>query len=162
MSNTYFVDALKHRMLHVLIIFCCKIFLVVAQCVLLRGTLLPDSKPYRHLHPRHFRPLDAEVLVSAAFSLMAYVPQEVGGGAGSYMFWCVCCLWAQQKKWGIRRTWQTIICAVGRFGDTEFLFHSSLPYPSWCRCLTKWRGIHLSPSKRQRTYGVAKLQWRKG
>ncbi len=111
MSSTHkFIDVLKHR-IHPLIIFCFKIFLVVAQCVLLRGTLLPDSKPYRHLNPRHFHPLDSEVLVSAAFSLMEYVPQEVGGGT-------VICFGVSElnrKCEGLQECdKQCIFCVVGR------------------------------------------------
>lgn len=47
------------------------------QCVSLRDTLLQDPNPYRHLNARNLPPLDAELLVSMAFSLIPHLPAEM-------------------------------------------------------------------------------------
>lgn len=43
----------------------------------LRDTLLQDPNPYRHLNARNLPPLDAELLVSMAFSLIPHLPAEM-------------------------------------------------------------------------------------
>ncbi|CAM9471696.1 unnamed protein product [Scytosiphon promiscuus] len=53
-----------------------EILICVAQCVSLRDTLLQDPNPYRHLN-RNLPPLDAELLVSMAFSLIPHLPAEL-------------------------------------------------------------------------------------
>ena len=47
------------------------------QCVSLRDTLLQDPNPYRHLNFRNLPPLDAELLVSMAFSLIPHLPEDM-------------------------------------------------------------------------------------
>lgn len=47
------------------------------QCVSLRDTLLSDPNPYRHLNARNLPPLDAELLVSMAFSLIPHLPADM-------------------------------------------------------------------------------------
>lgn len=47
------------------------------QCVSLRETLLQDPNPYQHLNARNLPPLDAELLVSAAFSLIPHLPPDL-------------------------------------------------------------------------------------
>ncbi|CAM9311402.1 unnamed protein product [Ectocarpus sp. 6 AP-2014] len=54
-----------------------EVLICVAQCVSLRDTLLQDPNPYRHLNARNLPPLDAELLVSMAFSLIPHLPSEM-------------------------------------------------------------------------------------
>ncbi|CAM9703507.1 unnamed protein product [Ectocarpus fasciculatus] len=54
-----------------------EVLVCVAQCVSLRDTLLQDPNPYRHLNARNLPPLDAELLVSMAFSLIPHLPAEM-------------------------------------------------------------------------------------
>ncbi|CAN0544052.1 unnamed protein product, partial [Ectocarpus sp. 12 AP-2014] len=54
-----------------------EVLVCVAQCVSLRDTLLQDPNPYRHLNARNLPPLDAELLVSMAFSLIPHLPSEM-------------------------------------------------------------------------------------
>lgn len=44
------------------------------QCVSLRETLLQDPNPYQHVNYRNLPPLDAELLVAMAFSLIPHLP----------------------------------------------------------------------------------------
>ncbi|CAM9803386.1 unnamed protein product [Chrysoparadoxa australica] len=53
------------------------VMLTVAQVVLLRDKLLQDPNPYNHLNPRYLPPLNAEVLLAAAYALVPHVPEEL-------------------------------------------------------------------------------------
>ncbi|CAM9185191.1 unnamed protein product [Choristocarpus tenellus] len=51
-----------------------EVLVCVAQCVMLRDKLLQEPNPYQHLNARYLPPLDAELLVAAAFSLIPHIP----------------------------------------------------------------------------------------
>lgn len=54
-----------------------EVLLAVAQVILQRDLLLVDPAPQRVLNPRYLPPLDAEIIVSAAFCLMPHIPQSL-------------------------------------------------------------------------------------